>query len=387
MLTLVGCASCPPPPGAVDTAAAPAAIDVDSVDRDRLVHVRLEAVGGTLWVHTDADPDAAEIGDGEEPPCPEPWEWESRQHATWEAGVTVLPARAEAASDDGTPGGWMGMALPLGDGRAVAVRSWTVGWGRRAIGERDDELVAITFPDVTVRPLYAPGGRLRLMGVVSGHPLLLVSSRDGAHRVAAVDASGREIARTEAVVPPEEVLESTAMPATEVGDAVPVDATTIAFACTPAREVCTVSFDGRALALARTGVVLGAQDALVVADGVSHVARGASCTPLLAGGPSARCEDLPLEDGPGLSVDGVLADDLECDVLASLARDSVAIDPREPETDADVAARSRAGVVAALVSEVAARRRERAEHREARARRADARRDRQHRVPQGPRQQ
>lgn len=135
------------------------------------------------------------------------------------------------------------------------------------------------------------------------------------------------------------------MPATEVGDAVPVDATTIAFACTPAREVCTVSFDGRALALARTGVVLGAQDALVVADGVSHVARGASCTPLLAGGPSARCEDLPLEDGPGLSVDGVLADDLECDVLASLARDSVAIDPREPETDADVAARSRAGVV------------------------------------------
>jgi hypothetical protein len=333
------CAAAPRP--AVTSPAHAAPIDVDSADRDRLVHVTLESQAGTLVAWTLPGDDDAFADDSE---CMRDWQCDSRAHATWDAGMVVLAARSTETSANGTPGGWIGMLLPWGERTAMAVRSWTVDWGEREFGDRDDELVTLTLPDLAIAPVYVPGGRLRAMGIVSGHAILLVSSRDGTHHVVAVDRSGHEVARSEALVPTPEIL-TTGTPPTEHGlpYAAPLDASTFVLVCTEAGELCTLAFDGVALTLAHTGVSL--DDGLVLSARGVRVAHGDDCRTIDAPDLSP-CDD-PIESyaSDGLPIDGVLAGDIEGDIALTDVRISVAMDPRPAEDDEDVAVRARAGLI------------------------------------------
>lgn len=339
-IALAALACTPAAPRAETSAAASAVpIDVDTRDVGRTVHVLLESQAGTLL----ASPPIAEDAETEDDSDFQPWQCDTRAHETWASGRTVLAARSERSSENGTPGGWIGTLLPWAAG-AVAVRSWTVDWAERGIGERDDELVAIGLPDVSMRAVYTPGGRLRLMGVIAGHAIVLVSSRDGSHHVVAVSADGQERARSEAVAPSAEVLGAYSA-GTELGlpEAAALDASTIAFPCTESGELCLVRFDGTAMTLAHTGLPIA--DGLAITDHGLAVMHGDDCHALATGEDFAPCgEGAAAYPEEGLPVDGTITLGVEADVALAEVRSEVALEPPDPDSE-ELTPRGLAGVV------------------------------------------
>ena len=258
---------------------------------------------------------------------------ELRWLASWRHGTTRLgPDGPRITSEDGTRGGTFSTLVPTADARrAVAVRVRA----DRA-GAPVHELVVLRADALAPEVIYAPGGRLLLMGRIEG-AFVLAAAEGAAFRLVALDGGGKVIARSRPVVLEERVTE--AKPA-ELGLpwAAPSGPKRLLLTCEQ-HHLCEVALRGAALTLRDTGV--GAAEGLSLTAGgdLWIEQKGHKCSRLRTSqarpGPAVPCPEGREDafDG-GLPVDGALASGGAGDAPRCRVRHEIALPELHEEDEA-----------------------------------------------------
>ena len=290
-------------------AASPASgnVDVDRDDCAATTRGTLFARDGSLFFRVSRDGGADAPDD----------DAERRAADSWRFGVTRLAPRGDrVVTRDGVAGGYFSTVLPIADGAStgVAVRSLSAdgSWGDAPA----DELVTLSVDTLTPRRLYAPGGRLRLLGRLDARILLLVQEGN-AWKIVAVDSRGSVVARSRVIGLSDAVTLSRAA---EVGLpwAAPAGPRRMFLAC-ESDHICAVEVEGETITARDTGMGVGA--GLSIANGEVWVERAHQRCVALRGGevPSGRAvREVPCPQdrlvGPedALPVNGVVNVNYSC---------------------------------------------------------------------------
>lgn len=341
-LALSACGASPAPqttqrvvvPAATGSVAAPTApaeappaplVDVDREDCAAKVRGTLYAERGALRFRSGAAapsrPGAATDEDVE-----------LRWLRSWSHGATRLgPDGPPITSDEGTLGGTFSTLVPAADARrAVAVR---VRAGKS--GAPVFELVGLRPDALAPEVLYAPGGRLLLMGRIEG-AFVLAAAEGAAFRLVALDGTGKVVARSRPVALEESV--AGAKPA-ELGLpwAAPSGPKKLLLTC-ERHHLCEAALQGAELTLRDTGV--GAAQGLSVKGGDLWIEqKGQTCVRWRDGqarpGPAVRCPGGREDAFDGaLPVDGALASGVEGDAQRCRVRHEIALPELHEKDDA-----------------------------------------------------